>query len=167
MRRLLGWALALFAAAALGFALRTYGFTLTRVAGDSMAETLMAGDIALVTRFDYLRGAPARGDLVELALPGRDGRYLKRVIGLPGEKVDIISGAVHINGTALIEPYARPAGDDFHIELGADEYFVLGDNRPESYDSREEDIGAVRADAFLGRVRAILWPLRRLRTGAW
>ena len=70
-----------FHRAALGIALRTYGFTLTRVAGDSMAETLVAGDIALVTKFDYLRAAPARGDLVELALPGRDGRYLKR--GLP------------------------------------------------------------------------------------
>lgn len=165
MRRLLGWLFALAAAAGLGLFARAYVFTLTRVAGDSMETTLETGDVALVTEFDYLKSPPARLDVVQVEFPGRDGKYLKRVIGLPGETVDIISGVVHINGTALDEPYARLSDDDYHIVLGEDEYFVLGDNRPESYDSREEDIGAVSADAFLGRVRAVVWPLGRFQVG--
>jgi signal peptidase I len=165
VRRLLGWLFALAIAAGLGFFAREYLFTLTRVAGGSMDGTLQTGDVALVTKFDYRKEPPARFDVVQLALSGRDGQYLKRVIGLPGETVDIISGVVHINGTALHEPYARLSDDDYHIALGADEYFVLGDNRPESYDSREEDIGAVGADAFLGRVRAVVWPLNRIQFG--
>lgn len=165
MKRLLGWFLALAVAVGLGLLVREYVFRLTRVAGDSMEGTLETGDLALVTRFDYLAGPPARLDVVQVAFAGRGGKYLKRVIGLPGETVDIISGVVHINGTALDEPYARLSDDDYHISLGKDEYFVLGDNRPESYDSREEDIGAVRADAFLGRVRAVVWPLGRVRFG--
>jgi signal peptidase I len=165
VRRLLGWLLALALAAGLGLFARTYVFTMTRVAGDSMEETLRTGDIALLTRFDYVSDPPARFNVVQLKFPGRDGKYLKRVIGLPGETVDIISGVVHINGTALNEPYARPSDDDYHVVLGENEYFVLGDNRAESYDSREADMGAVGADAFLGRVRAILWPLNRLRFG--
>ena len=126
-----------------------------------MAETLVSGDVALVTKFDYRKDPPARFDVVQIEIPGRGGTYLKRVIGLPGETVHIISGVVHINGIALEEKYATPSNDDFSVALGADEYFVLGDNRPESYDSREEDIGAIGAASFRGRVRAVLWPLGR------
>ena len=165
MRRLIGWLLALAIAVGLGLLAREYVFTLTRVAGDSMEGTLQTGDIALLTKFDYLNDPPARLDVVQLEFPGRSGKYLKRVIGLPGETVDIISGVVHINGIALDEPYARLSDEEYHITLGADEFFVLGDNRLESYDSREEEIGAVGADAFLGRVRAVLWPLSRFQTG--
>lgn len=165
MKRFLSWLIALAVAAGLGLFVRTYIFTFTRVAGDSMAETLETGDIAFVTKFDYIRNPPARFDVVLLKFPGRDGQYLKRVIGLPGETVDIISGVVHINGTALDEPHAQQSDDDSHIRLGENEYFVLGDNRPESYDSREEDMGAVGADSFLGRVRAVVWPLGRFRIG--
>ncbi len=165
MRRILGWFLALALAVGLGLFTREYVFTLTRVAGDSMEGTLEMGDVVLVTRFDYLKNPPGRFDVVQVAFPGRDGKYLKRVIGLPGETVDIISGVVHINGIALDEPYARLSQDDIHAVLGADAYFVLGDNRPESYDSREEDMGAIGADAFLGRVRAVVWPLNRFQFG--
>lgn len=105
---------------------------------------------------------PECGDVVQVEVPGRDGLYLKRVIGLPGDSVEIIGGNVHVNGQALYEPYATLASDDFSITLGQDEYFLLGDNRPLSYDSREEEFGVVSADCFRGRVRAILWPVERI-----
>ena len=71
------------------------------------------GDAVLLTRFDYLTDTPERGHVVQLEVPGRDGLYLKRVIGLPGETVEIKGGTVYIDGTPLDEPYAEPSSEDF------------------------------------------------------
>lgn len=134
-----------------------------RISGTSMVDTLRNGDLALVTRFDYrMGGSPQRGDIVECTFPGRSGTYIKRVIGLPGERVEILAGQTYIDGTALSEPYATGAAEDYRVELGVDEYLVLGDNRAESYDSRADDMGLLHRENFLGRVRMILWPLRKL-----
>lgn len=134
-----------------------------RISGTSMVDTLRNGDLVLVTRFDYRLGAsPQRGDIVECTFPGRIGTYVKRVIGLPGERVEILDGQTYIDGTALSEPYVTGAAEDYRVELGADEYLVLGDNRAESYDSRADDMGLLHRENFLGRVRMILWPLRKL-----
>ncbi len=103
--------------------------------------------------------------MAQIRVPGRDGTYLKRVVGLPGEKVELSGGRVFIDGRALEEPYARNSQEEFSIQLGEDEYFVLGDNRPVRYDSREEDFGAVSAGCLLGRVRAVVWPLDRIQLG--
>ena len=151
--------------AAIGLLIREYVLGVSAVAGDSMQPTLMTGDRVLITRLDYIVGVPQRGDVVQLEIPGRDGEYLKRVVGLPGETVEIIGGVVHINGQALNETYATLSDDDFRIQLDEDEYFVLGDNRPVSYDSREEDFGVISASCFRGRVRAIIWPLERIEFG--
>ena len=151
--------------AAIGLLIREYVLGVSTVAGDSMQPTLMTGDRVLITRLDYIVGVPQRGDVVQLEIPGRDGEYLKRVVGLPGETVEIIGGVVHINGQALNETYATLSDDDFRIQLDEDEYFVLGDNRPVSYDSREEDFGVISAGCFRGRVRAIIWPPERIEFG--
>ena len=151
--------------AAIGLLIREYVLGVSAVAGDSMQPTLMTGDRVLITRLDYILGSPERGEVVQLEIPGRDGEYLKRVVGLPGETVEIIGGVVHINGQALNETYATLSDDDFRIQLDEDEYFVLGDNRPVSYDSREEDFGVISAGCFRGRVRAIIWPLERIEFG--
>ena len=152
----------LAALAALFLVIHLWGFHMVRVAGSSMADTLSGGDLALVTRFDYLLCAPQRGDVVECRFPGRDGTYLKRVIGLPGETVAIIGGRTYIDSVPLSEPYATGPSEDYRRELGADEYLVLGDNRSESYDSRAEDMGTLHRKDFLGRVRCALWPLRNI-----
>ena len=158
MKRRLAVVLLLIAAICLGLAARKWLVTTVRIAGSSMEDTLCSGDVALVLR---LYGAPKRGDVVQCAFPGRDGAYVKRVIGLPGETVDCRDGALHINGRALSEPYVSSHTEDFHAALGADEYLVLGDNRAESYDSRAEDMGCISARNLLGRVCWILWPLNR------
>jgi signal peptidase I len=165
MRRLFRTLLIALFAVAVGLVARTHVISLARVAGDSMADTLCAGDIALVTKFDYAKSPPERFDVVLMRFDGRDGSYLKRVIGLPGDEIVISGGQVHINGMAVDETYAETTLGVYAVTLGTDEFFVLGDNRQASYDSREEGIGAVRAESFLGRVRAVVWPLARFRLG--
>lgn len=162
MKRALRILLGLILAAALGLAARQWLVGTVRIAGNSMADTLASGDITLVTRPDYaLGGAPRRGDVVECRFPGRDGRYVKRVVGLPGDVLVFSGGALTVNGQAVSEPYVTSETEDMRVELGPDEYFVLGDNRLESYDSRAEDMDCISRDCFLGRVRLILWPLDR------
>ena len=142
--------------------LHLFVFHMVRIEGTSMVDTLRGGDIALVTRFDYRIGTPERGDIVECSFPGRSGTYIKRVIGLPGEEVQIIDSRVYINGSPLSEPYATGPSGDYSAQLGADEYLVLGDNRSQSYDSRAEDMGLIHRENFIGRVRLVLWPLRKI-----
>ena len=147
----------------LGLAIRMWGFGLVRITGTSMNQTLMNGDVVLVTRFDYLfGGAPSFGDVVECRFPGRGDTYIKRVIGLPGDRVAFSEGSFYQNGFVISEPYVSSPTEDYEIALGDDQYLLLGDNRAESYDSRMPDMGPVGKDAFYGRVRAIVWPLRRL-----
>lgn len=143
--------------------LHLFVFHTVRVEGTSMVDTLRSGDIVLVTRFDYIGGRnPQRGDIVECSFPGRSGRYIKRVIGLPGDSVEIIDSRTYINGEPLSEPYASGPAEEYSAQLGADEYLVLGDNRSESYDGRAEDMGFIRSENLLGRVRVVLWPFRRI-----
>lgn len=165
MKRFISTLIMLALAVGAGFCLREFVITFTRVEGASMGDTLKSGDIALVTQFDYNDSAPARGDVVRLEFPGREGAYIKRVVGLPGEQISIARGRVFIDGAPLDEPYAVGMGGDCALTLGADEFFVLGDDRDASYDSREEDIGAVGADSFRGRVRGVVWPLSRFKLG--
>ena len=147
---------------ALCAAVHLFGFHVVRVEGNSMATTLNRGDLAIVTRFDYRIGTPNRGDVVECRFLGREGTYLKRLIGLPGETVEIIDSRVFIDGDPLSEPYATGPSEDYRAVLGADEYLVLGDNRAESYDSRAEDMGMIHNSDLLGRVRCTLLPFRNI-----
>ena len=156
-------AIALAAALALGLCLRQWVVGTVRVAGTSMRDTLCAGDVALVTRFDYRAGrSPNRGDVVECMFPGRGDTYIKRVVGLPGETIRFEGGALTVDGQPVAEPYVSTPTDDYAIRLGDGEYLVLGDNRADSYDGRMADMGLVGADAFLGRVRCVIWPPRRI-----
>lgn len=134
-----------------------------KIAGSSMSGTLVSGDIALVTRFDYLGSkTPARGDVVQCRFPNRSGSYVKRVIGLPGETVEFSGGALYIDGVRIPEPYVTSPTGNFSAKLNTNEYLVLGDNRVESYDSRAEDMGCIPQEDLLGRVRLILWPFNRI-----
>lgn len=102
----------------------------------------------------------SRFDIITIRSEALDNRMiLKRVIGLPGETVQIMDGTVYINGSPLYEPYfsdapaiTDPGNASAPIVLGNNEYFVLGDNRPESIDSRSDKIGLISADSITGKV---------------
>ena len=126
-------------------------------AGDSMSPALKNGDVVLVNRLIYQIKGPARGDIIVFRPGGNENTHysIKRVVGLPGETVQIIDGSVYIDGeeaerdiyAADIE-YAGTAEEP--VELGEDEYFVIGDNTGVSDDSRTEDVGNVRLEDICG-----------------
>lgn len=145
-----------------------------RVKGRSMCSTLQNGDMMLVTKWDYLIGNPRRQDVIICHYPGRyldrwkilPQYFVKRLIGLPGDTVEIREGEVFINGQALEEPYLDPAHTRRKpnmepVTLGEDEYFVLGDNRDNSNDSRR--IGPIGRKALVGRVRLVFFPFPSAR----
>ncbi|MCH5286067.1 MAG: signal peptidase I [Christensenellaceae bacterium] len=162
----------LLAAAAAALLVRRYVFCLTRIQGRSMLPTLRSGQWAFVSRWDYLAGRPRRGDVVICFFPGRMMKRLpflrqlmvKRVVGLPGETVAFEEGSVLIDGQALREDYLGPQArrplTRPPVLLGEDEYFVLGDNRDASRDSRA--VGPLNRRMIVGRVRFLL-PFRPLR----
>lgn len=127
--------------------------------GVSMEPALYNGQEVLVNRFVFKIVSPHRGDVVAFLPNGNPNAhyYVKRVIGLPGERIQIIGGYVYINGNLLVEDEAydkiADAGiADTEILLGSDEYFVLGDNRNFSEDSRSGNIGPVSKETIAGRV---------------
>ena len=128
------------------------------VIGVSMEPALHNGQEVLVNRFLYKLFSPERGDIVVFLPNGNKNShyYLKRVIGLPGETVQIIGGYVYINGELLEEDesydkIADPGIAENEIILGIDEYFVLGDNRNNSEDSRYANIGNVKKEYIIGK----------------
>ncbi|MCR5398129.1 MAG: signal peptidase I [Lachnospiraceae bacterium] len=139
----------------------------TEVVGESMELTLIDGDNLIVDKLSYRFRDPQRFEIV--VFPYRydpHDIYIKRIIGLPGETVQINdNGDILIDGEVLKEYYGREVIEDAHrasepIVLGDDEYFVLGDNRNNSRDSRWEDVGNIKRDELLGKVLVRIYPFR-------
>ena len=148
-------------------ALHLLGGVRVAVVGQSMHPTLRDGDRLLVSRMAYRRRRPRRGEIVLLrarAGGARNPESIKRIVGLPHERVQVVAGEVHLDGRSLPEPYlARPASEAERAmraaalalrppcewRLGADEYIVLGDNRARSTDSRA--FGPLRRRDIVGR----------------
>lgn len=128
--------------------------TAVEVKGASMAPTLAAGDRFLLNRFAYLHREPQRGELVVLKDPETGELIVKRIVGMPCETVIMKSDAAYVNGRPLFEPYVSKNAPNERTPLGKatviprDHYFVLGDNRNRSVDSRE--FGAVSRDRIIG-----------------
>ncbi len=137
----------------------------TEVIGESMSPTLEDGDNLIVDKITYRFSDPKRFDII--VFPFKENRtvyYIKRIIGLPGETVQIQDGKIYINGIELNEDYgAEPIEDpgiaSTPITLGEDEYFVLGDNRNNSQDSRTAAVGNISRDEIFGRAWIRFWPL--------
>ncbi len=123
-----------------------------RAEGVSMMPTYRSGSLNLVNRLAFLMHPPQRGDVVAIGLAGPHVVYIKRVIGLPGERIAIAEGTVRINGKPLDEPYVRnkSAWTMREVQLGADEYFLIGDNRGMSAD--DHDFGRAPRSRILGKV---------------
>ena len=130
-----------------------------------MTPTLMDGDNLIVDKITYRFMEPSRYDIVVFPFQYQeDTFYIKRIIGLPGETVQIYEGAVYINGKLLKDSYGfeqirNPGLASEAVTLGEDEYFVLGDNRNNSADSREPSVGNIKKSDITGRAFARIWPL--------
>ena len=159
------------------WAIHSFGTDAYSISTHAMQPTLQPGDRILTHRVEDLR----RWDLVVFHPPGRKDIFTQRIVGLPGEKVEIVSGQIRINDARVTLPVGvGPYGPDpisppktgclgHPIRLGASEYYVLGDNSPLAYDSRlwtvaepGHQLGAVPTDSIQGRVTAIYFPLRRI-----
>ncbi len=154
MELLVGGAVAVFLAFVLVFSIGMR----TSVIGDSMEPALHNGQEILMNRILYRISKPKRGDVVVFLPNGNQNThfYVKRVVGLPGETVQIKEGNVYIDGVLLEEnelfdEMADPGIAQNELLLSGDEFFVLGDNRNSSEDSRSGNIGAVKKDHIIGK----------------
>lgn len=139
--------------------------------GDSMSPVLKNGDIVLVNRIVYNASAPKRGDIIVFKPNGNESlhSYMKRIVALPGETVQIKDGSIYVDGEKLEETYETSEIKDAglaaeEIKLAGDEFFVLGDNRESSEDSRMADIGNVKRSEIEGKAWFIVKPYKRLGT---
>lgn len=143
--------------------------TPVRVSGESMEPNFQSGNVVFVEKLSYWDGAGIRRfDVVAAKFPAdpKRTRLIKRVIGLPGEEVTVANGAVRINGAELTLPHNITAGEPTYqviesVILGENEYYLIGDNRPGSSDSRLW--GPVQRDDIQGRVSLVLFPLTQTR----
>lgn len=145
----------------------------TSVEGESMEPTLSDGDSVIIQKMSYYFKNPARFDIIVFPVKNPDSDkkenyYVKRVIGLPGETVQISGGIVYINGRKLttdkycLSEMLDPGRAINPISLKGDEYFVLGDNRNMSTDSRSDYVGLVKRDEIQGEVVFRIWPFEKM-----
>lgn len=181
-QEIMSWIMTLLVAVVVALLIRAFLFEPIRVDGESMRNTLQDGEIVLVTKPEYLRGNIQRGDVVICRYPNRNSSdkvslggsleitftnhtlFVKRLIALPGDTLEIREGAVYVNNELVDE-----SGIDFYsvshssygpVTLGEDDYFVMGDNRGNSNDSRR--VGFISRDMIVGHVKCVLWPLNKL-----
>lgn len=182
------WVVSIAVALMVVFFIRTFFFQIIRVDGASMSTTLLDGERLYVSVLDMKLNGPERGDIVICHYPNRGKvNFVKRVVGVPGDKVYRLNGVTHVlyeiaaeDGSvqvidemmderwAIYFPYGSTEDYEAYT-LGEDEYFVVGDNRYNSHDSRDwrdddpdMDVGPISKGMIVGRVRQVIWPL-----GSW
>ena len=165
-KEIISWVLYLLFVVVLVYVIITFVGQRTVVDGRSMNPNLNDGDNLIVEKLSYRFRDPQRFDIIVFPPQGAPNEhYIKRIIGLPGETVQIdYEGNIYINGEILEEDYGletiqNPGRAAEPITLGEDEYFVLGDNRNNSTDSRTEKVGNVKRNTITGRAWVRIWPL--------
>lgn len=164
---IISWIKLIATAFLIAFVLKTFVFQIAYVKGPSMEPTLYQGQILIVSKLSYRMGAPKREDIVVINDNLEHKDLIKRVIGLPKEEIDIKDGSVYIDGKLLEESYIEVPTyeNDFSKAIAPDnKYFVLGDNRVESRDSRSDSLGFVDRKNIIGKAVFRLWPLNKAGT---
>ena len=165
LKELLAWLMVIAVGVAASYLVVTFVGQRTQVSGESMETTLSDGDHLIVDKISYRFNEPQRYDII--VFPYRlekNTYYIKRIIGLPGETVQVVDGYVYINGVQLDEHYGNDVMNEAGLAaepltLGPDDYFVSGDNRKNSQDSRTANVGLIHRDEVLGRAWVRIWPL--------
>ncbi len=164
-RELLEWVM-VFAAATV-VVLLVLGFVAEpiHVDGHSMQDTLAPDEYVMVTKFDYLGTAPLRFDVVSCRYPNMHKTFVKRIIGLPGDTIELIAGELYINGQQIAQDFSlRKETEDYGpVTVPPDHYLVMGDNRAVSQDSRDPLVGPLPRSAITGHVRLVIYPLGSMR----
>ena len=166
-QEILSWVLTLAAAVAIALVIRTFLFIPVRVDGHSMENTLINKEIVLATKPEYLRGQINRRDIVICHYPDRGNTlFVKRLVALPGDTLEFREGLLYVNGEYVDETDIDMNTESFislgPVTLGEDEYFVVGDNRGNSNDSRR--VGPITRDMIVAHVQRIVWPLSKFWT---
>ena len=168
LRTILGYILYILVIIGLTWMIVTFVGLCTRVSGQSMETTLQDGDNLIVDKISYRFHDPSRYDIIVFPYKYEENTfYIKRIIGLPGETVQVKDGYTYINGKKLTSDiYGREVMDEpgiaeEPIKLGSDEYFVLGDNRNHSQDSRDPYVGVLKRSDLLGRAFIRIYPLNK------
>ena len=166
-REIFEWIMVFVVAAAMAFVVRTFIFEPVRVDGSSMLYTLTDSEFMIATKFDYLLGDPERFDIVICNYPNTsDGMYrVKRVIGMPGETMELRAGELYIDGEHIEQNFDMTPNETYFGPYTVPEghYFVLGDNRNNSKDSRSAMVGPLSRDEIKGHVRAVVFPFGNMR----
>ncbi|HIU33247.1 MAG TPA: signal peptidase I [Candidatus Pullichristensenella excrementigallinarum] len=168
------WTATIALGIAAGFLCKKFLFSLIRVKGRSMCPTLNDKEVLFVSILDVRLFGVARGDVVICRYPNRKELFVKRVVGVPGDVVERKNNVTYVQYEPLDEDRSRRycvgSNDYAPYVLGRDEYFVVGDNRLNSHDSRHwrnktpaREVGPISRAMLVGRVRFVLWPLRRRR----
>lgn len=164
-QEVMSWVLPFVCALVLALLLRTYVFELISVDGPSMQDTLVTGEVVYINKTASWLGTLRRGDVVLCHFPGKTKNYIKRLVALPGDIVQIVEGQLYINGEQVSEPYLTPERvrqENFGpMQVDPGYAMVMGDNRSNSSDSRS--LGQIELKSVLGRGTNVIWPLRAAR----
>ncbi|MBO5371650.1 MAG: signal peptidase I [Lachnospiraceae bacterium] len=167
VKEVISWVITIVLAVVAALFIKNYIIINANIPSGSMENTIMTGDRLFGNRLAYKNHAPERGDIVIFAFPDDETEtYVKRVIGLPGETVVIEDGKIYIDGskTPLEENYLKDewivATGPYAFEVPEDAYFVLGDNRNNSYDARYWDNTYVYRDKILGEAVFRYYPIK-------
>ena len=159
-KEIISWILTIALAVILALILRIFVFEIVQVKQTSMVPTLNDSERVLVSNISYRVSDPKFQDIVVIRID-KNTRYVKRVIGLPGDTVQIIDSRVYVNGKKIDEPYLSEdlAYSDYPLTRVPENcYFVMGDNRPSSIDSRDPSVGFIKRDQFMSKVKFRVYP---------
>ena len=176
-QEILSWVYTILGAVLIAMMIRMFVGEAIRVDGESMTNTLQDGEIVLVSKMAYLFGDIERNDIVICRYPNRETwqvdfgasmslkgytLFVKRVVALPGDTVQIKDGKLYVNREEVPDPefMGSVPGNYGPRTLGTDEYFVIGDNRGNSHDSRAGDVGPLHRSQIMGKVTRVLIPWR-------
>lgn len=161
------WIVRIALVCVIAFGLVWYFGQKVSVIGDSMNPQLENGDITLINRLVYNMRKPKKGEVIAFKPNGNENShyYIKRVIGLPGETIEYVDGEILIDGEAIEEDYNTTKIEELGlleepITLGKEEYFVLGDDRQNSEDSRMANVGNVKQSEIAGKVWLVVSPMK-------
>lgn len=167
VRELLSWFLCFGFAVIAALFLRTYVYEFVYVDGPSMEPTLYTGEFVFVEKLSARSGKIEYGDILIVKYPNDDKNYIKRVVGKPGDEIEVRDGTLYVDGIARDEDFTKDSRINYELpltEIPYGSYFVLGDNRNNSMDSHTARIGAIPEERIVGHAVFVVWPFDHMKT---